>query len=446
MSDAVAWPALPVAERERRGDPCAMTESATTSPTGADPRVRFATRVASIPGSIIDRSVGLLQAQTHDVIRFAMGSPAEEAIPVEALREIGDRVAADGGATTFDYGPTEGEAALRRVLPRMLADHAGLAVEPAELLVTTGGMQGLDLTAKLFVERGDLVVVEAPTYTNGAAAITSYQGEVLEVPVDADGLDVERMEELVDAAGRRPSLIYVIPTFQNPGGTTLSLARRKRLIELAAAWGSVILEDDPYGFLHFGERPLPTLRELAVGRATVVHVGTFSKILAPGLRVGWVVADPAIVAHMTDARQGMDTCTNVPLQRVAAEFVECGLLDAHLARLRGEYRERKEAMQAALEARFGGTGASWSDPAGGFFLWMRLPATVDTTALFPVALEHGVAYIPGSAFTVAEGRFRSDLRLCFASSAPSRIAEGVERLHRAIVALAGEGYASEGDR
>jgi 2-aminoadipate transaminase len=389
----------------------------------------YAARARGITGSVIDSSTSLLADQRHDVVRLAMGSPAPEQIPSATFAELLAELAAVGH-DAFDYGPTEGDHQLRGALRAFLANH-GTPVSPEQLLITSGGMQGLDLVCKLFVGPGDLVAVESPTYTNGTATIAGYEGEMLEVPGDEDGMDVDALAELVRERGVPPKLIYTIPTFQNPSGATLSLARRKQLIELAAEWDAVVLEDDPYSLLRFEGEPLTGLRELGEGRARVIAVHTFSKILAPGLRVGWVIAEPDVVARMVDARQSMDTCTAPPMQRLVARFLADGLADAHLDGLSVAYRERKGAMQRALEEELGPLGAQWTDPHGGFFLWLTLPEPIDTQALFPAALAEGVAYIPGPAFSIS-GRFVNALRLAFSAEPPHRAHEGVRRLHAAI--------------
>ena len=389
----------------------------------------YAPRTRGITGSVIDASTSLLGNQTHDVVRLAMGSPAREAIPSATFGALLAELETDHGA--FDYGPTEGDRRLRAALLEFLAANGSRAADDDELLITSGGMQGLDLACKLFVGRGDLVAVESPTYTNGTATISGYEGEMIEVPCDADGMDVEALARLADEHGAPPKLIYTIPTFQNPAGTTLSLERRERLIELAGAWGSVVLEDDPYSLLRFEGEDLPSLRDLGVGRARVIAVHTFSKILAPGLRVGWVLAEPEVIARMVDARQSMDTCTAPPMQRLVARFLNDGLADEHLARWRVEYHDRKVAMQQALAEELGDFGASWTDPHGGFFLWLTLDERIDTQALFAAALAEGVAYIPGRAFSIG-GRFGNALRLAFSAEPPGRAREGVRRLRRAI--------------
>jgi 2-aminoadipate transaminase len=389
----------------------------------------FSTRAAGIHGSAIDSSTSLLQSQTHDIVRMAMGSPSPEAVPSAEFAAVASEIFDPGAPDVFDYGPTEGEANLRTLLLEFLERQQGVAPEPEELLITSGGMQGLDLTCKLFVDPGDVVAVEAPTYTNGTDVITGYGGAVLEIPTDGEGLDVAALRDL--GAAQPPKVIYTIPNFQNPSGATMSLSRRLELVELAERWGALILEDDPYRQLRFSGEDLPSLQHLAAGNVRVVGVHTFSKILAPGLRVGWVTADPETIGRMIDAKQGLDTCTNVPMQRLVARFMSRGLLDAHILRLRPEYRERRDRMQQRLQEHFSDLGATWTQPEGGFFLWLTLPEEVDTEALFAVALAEGVAFIPGCAFSVSR-RFPNALRLAFSACSGERTDLGIRRLRTAV--------------
>ncbi|HEV3034356.1 MAG TPA: PLP-dependent aminotransferase family protein [Solirubrobacteraceae bacterium] len=389
----------------------------------------FSTRAAGIHGSAIDSSTSLLQSQAHDIVRMAMGSPSPEAVPSAEFAAVASEIFDPGAHDVFDYGPTEGEANLRTLLLEFLERQHGVAPAPEELLITSGGMQGLDLTCKLFVDPGDVVAVEAPTYTNGTDVITGYGGAVLEIPTDGEGLDVAALRDL--GAAQPPKVIYTIPNFQNPSGATMSLPRRLELVELAERWGALILEDDPYRQLRFSGEDLPSLQHLAAGNVRVVGVHTFSKILAPGLRVGWVTADPETIGRMIDAKQGLDTCTNVPMQRLVARFMSRGLLDAHILRLRPEYRERRDRMQQRLEEHFTDLGATWTHPEGGFFLWLTLPEEVDTEALFAVALAEGVAFIPGCAFSVSR-RFGNALRLAFSVCSGERTDLGISRLRTAV--------------
>jgi 2-aminoadipate transaminase len=387
----------------------------------------YADRAAGLVGSVIDSSTSLLHRQTHDIVRFAMGSPAAEAVPSAILAGIA--AVELGLADAYDYAATEGDPPLRAALLEMLRGTSDETTAD-RLTITAGGMQGLDLFCKIFVDPGDLVMVESPTYTNGSATALSYGATLLEVPVDVDGMDVDELERLVAEAGRVPKAIYTIPTFQNPSGATLSLPRRHRLLELARSWGSMVIDDDPYGLLRFDGESLPTLRELGAGDPLVFAVRTFSKIVAPGLRVGWVDADPELGPLLINAKQAMDTCTNLPAQRLLTGFLVGGHLENHLVVQRAEYRRRKEAMHDALTEHFGDI-ARWTDPAGGFFLWVTLENGVSTADLFEVALAEGVAFIPGPAFSPT-GRFDDALRLCFASTAPDRIHEGIARLRRAV--------------
>jgi 2-aminoadipate transaminase len=387
----------------------------------------FAARAAGLVGSVIDSSTSLLHKQSHDVVRLAMGSPAAEAVPSEVLAGIAAVELSEPHA--YDYAATEGDPPLHAALLEMLRGTSDETTAD-RLTITAGGMQGLDLFCKIFVDPGDLVTVESPTYTNGSATALSYGATLLEIPVDDDGMDIDALEERVAAAGRTPKAIYTIPTFQNPSGVTLSLERRHRLLDLARDWGSMVLDDDPYGLLRFAGEPLPTLRELGAGDPLVFSVRTFSKIVAPGLRVGWVDTVPELAPLLINAKQAMDTCTNLPAQRLLTGFLTGGHMENHLAALRPEYKRRKEAMHAALREHFGDI-ARWTDPEGGFFCWVTLDNGVDTTELFERALAEGVAFIPGPAFSPT-GRFADALRLCFASTPPDRIFEGVARLRRAV--------------
>jgi len=389
----------------------------------------FAARAAQLTGSIIDSSTSLLAAQSHDIVRFAMGSPADEAVPLEAFQDI---LTSQLDHSSFTYGATEGEP----VLLDQLVEYLSTTSEPTShdrVIITAGGMQGLDLACKIFVDPGDLVIVESPTYTNGSATAASYGAELLEAPIDADGLVVEALPALVEKAGRTPKAIYVIPNFQNPSGTTLSASRRVLLLELAHKWNSVIIDDDPYGLLRFAGDDLPSFQSLSPGDPLLFSVRTFSKILAPGLRVGWVDTDPSVRELVINAKQAMDTCTNVPAQQLIAEFIRRGGLSEHLETIKALYLERKIAMTDSLRRNLGDR-VSITNPEGGFFLWVTLEGDdklTSTTELFKSALAEGVAFIPGSALSPS-GKFDDALRLCFASSTPDRIEEGVQRLTRAL--------------
>lgn len=408
---------------QKGGQAMAVDHVATRTP------LPLADRAAGLVGSIIDSSTSLLAVQTHDIVRFAMGSPADEAVPLAEFRDIAEQVINHSSMT---YGATEGEPVLLKALVEYLANTSNPTSED-RLTITSGGMQGLDLACKIFINPGDLVIVESPTYTNGSATALSYGAELLEAPIDENGLIVEALPYLVAATGRTPKVIYTIPNFQNPSGTTLSLERRHQLLELAHEWNAVIIDDDPYGLLRFQGDDLPSLQALSPGDPLLFSVRTFSKILAPGLRVGWVDTDPGLRQLVINAKQAMDTCTNVPAQQIVAEFILRGGLENHLASLRTEYKRRKDAMQKSLRRHLGDR-ITTTDPEGGFFLWLTLQgedARISTRKLFETALAEGVAFIPGPALS-ASGQFDDALRLCFASTTPERAEEGVIRLRRAI--------------
>lgn len=387
----------------------------------------LASRADGLVGSVIDSSTSLLAAQTHDIVRFAMGAPAAEVIPTEEFREIAGEVLTDA---SFTYGATEGEPDL---ITTVTEQFSSASSDPERIVITSGGMQGLDLAFKLFTDPGDLVVVESPTYTNGSGTALSYGADVLEVPVDDHGMDIDALETLVAESGRVPRMIYTIPNFQNPSGTTLSEDRRRRLLDLAHRWGAMILDDDPYGALRFSGDPVPGFREINPDDPLVFSVRTFSKILAPGLRVGWINADPRLRKLLIAGKQAMDTCANVPGQHIVNAYINRGGYGDHLTSLRTEYKRRKEAMDASI-TRHLGDRVRTTNPDGGFFLWVTLQGDVARVAsprLFEIALAEGVAFIPGPSLSPS-GQFQDAFRLCFASSTPERTEEGLQRLARAL--------------
>ena len=389
---------------------------------------RLARRSEQLLGSVIDSSTGLLASQPHDIVRFAMGAPEENLLPVAEL----DEAFSQASAGRYDYGESAGEPALRGEIIR-LSHSVGVDTSDERIVVTNGAMQGLDLAFKILTNPGDLVVVETPTYPNSYATAKSYEAEVVSAPCDSEGLVVEALPDLVAKLGRTPSVIYTIPTFQNPTGVTLSRERRVLLLELAEKWGSVIIEDDPYSMLRFEGEPVPSLLELSPGNPLVFRIQTFSKLFAPGLRIGWIDVDPELQRLAVNAKQAVDTCTNVPNQLAVARLLERGVLESHLGRLLPLYAERKGAMVEALRTTFG-ESVVHTEPEGGFFVWASFQgelAHLNTQDLFSAALAEGVAYVPGSAFS-HDTDLSNSLRLCFATSSPERIREGVERLQRAI--------------
>ena len=392
------------------------------------PEFPFARRSQHLLGSVIDSSTGLLASQTHDVVRFAMGAPEEDLLPVAELNEAFAATATG----RYDYGESAGDPTLREQIIR-LSHSVGVETSDDRIVVTNGAMQGLDLAFKLLVDPGDLVLVEAPTYPNGYSTAKSYEADLVSVPLDSEGLVVEAIPDLVAQLGKKPKIIYTIPTFQNPTGVTLSRERRALLLELAEQWGTIIIEDDPYSMLRFEGEGVPSLLELSPGNPSVFRIQTFSKLFAPGLRIGWVDVDPELQKLAVNAKQAIDTCTNVPNQLAVTQLLKNNVLESHLARLLPLYSERKNAMVEALESTFGDSIA-YTEPEGGFFVWASFVGElshVNTQDLFPTALAEGVAFVPGGAFS-HDTDLSNSLRLCFATSSPERIYEGVARLERSL--------------
>ena len=388
----------------------------------------LARRSEHLLGSVIDSSTGLLARQSHDIVRFAMGAPEEDLLPVAEL----DEAFAKAALGRYDYGESAGEPALREEIIR-LSHSVGVETSDDRIVVTNGAMQGLDLAFKLLVDPGDLVFVETPTYPNGYSTAKSYEAEVVSAPHDSQGLVVEALPDLVARLGRPPTIIYTIPTFQNPTGVTLSRERRVLLLELAEKWGTIVIEDDPYSMLRFEGDPVPSFLELSPANPLVFRIQTFSKLLAPGLRIGWIDVDPELQKLAVNAKQAVDTCTNVPNQLAVAHLLADNVLESHRARLLPLYAERKNAMIDALSSTFSDS-IRYTEPEGGFFVWASFVgelAHLNTQDLFPTALAEGVAYVPGGAFS-HDTDLSNSLRLCFATSSPDRIRDGVQRLQRSV--------------
>jgi 2-aminoadipate transaminase len=367
-----------------------------------------------------------------EVISFAGGLPAPEIFPVAEIQEAARRVLDDHGPAALQYSTTEGYLPLRELLVRHMARY-GIHVGPDNVLITSGSQQALDLIGKLLLNPGDLVLTEAPTFLGAIQAFTAYQAQFVTVPIDDEGLQVDQLEEALRAG---PKFLYVLPNFQNPGGVTLSLERRRRLIEMASRYGAPIVEDDPYGQLRYEGRHLPSLVQIdaelhgcANGehfRGGVLYLGTLSKILAPGLRIGWVVAPEEVIRKLVQLKQGTDLHTSTFTQMVAYETARGGFLDRHVRRIRKAYGERRDTMLAAMDHHFP-SGVRWTRPEGGLFLWVTLPPGLDSSDLLKDALARKVAFVPGAPFFPAGGG-TGTFRLNFSYCSPDRIEEGIARL------------------
>jgi 2-aminoadipate transaminase len=401
---------------------------------------RFAQRTQRMTSSLIRELLKLTEAP--DVISFAGGLPASDLLPKAEIDEAVRRLVKGGGDGPFQYGTTEGFTLLREFLVRQMSRY-GIRVGVENVLVTAGSQQALDLVSRLFVNPGDRILTEEPTYLGALQAFGACQAEFISVPADDDGLQVENLEERLRAG---PKFLYVLPNFQNPGGTTLSLERRRRLIELASHYGTPILEDDPYGQLRYEGDHLPPLVALdaefhgcANGEraftGNVLYLSTLSKTLAPGLRIGWVVAPESVIRKLVQIKQATDLHTSTFCQHVAYEVTRDGFLDRHVKRLRAVYRIRRDAMLAALERHFP-PDARWTRPKGGLFLWATLPKGFDTSELLKEALAEKVAFVPGSAFHPS-GCGHETMRLNFSHAETDIIEEGIRRLGRVLSRVSG---------
>ncbi len=404
----------------------------------------FATRTWGMRSSAMRDMMSL--TERPEVISLAGGLPETRTFPPELYAKLMSKVAAESTARALQYGPTEGMACTVDCVVQVMAAE-GTSVDPDEVLVTTGGQQVIDLMCKALIDPGDTIVAEAPTYPGAVPTFDAYQANVVQIEMDADGMPIDELETTLDrlqAEGRRPKLIYTIPNFQNPAGVTMSLARRRRLVEVARARELLVLEDNPYGLLRYEGDPLPTLHSLDAlaakrGGASdfVVYLGTFSKILSPGVRLGWAVAPRPVLEKLNLCKQGADLCSSPVTQLfVAAYFEERGGASppgwlAHLESLKVLYRARRDAMLEALGEHFG-PAARWTKPQGGLFVWATLPDYIDTTDLLARALEsEGVAFVPGRA-AYLDGRGASSMRLNFAGVPEEDIREAIRRIGKVV--------------
>ncbi|MER6348263.1 aminotransferase-like domain-containing protein [Streptomyces sp. NPDC001595] len=385
----------------------------------------LAARVSAIGGSPV-RDILAVTARP-EVINFAGGLPAPELFDAEGIAAAYRDVLAETPAQALQYSTTEGEPGLRAALAARTTVR-GLPTDADDLLVTTGSQQALSLLATALLEPGDTVLVEDPCYLAALQAFGFAGARILPVPGDADGMDPRALEELV--VRERPKMLYTVPTFQNPTGRTLPAARRAAVAAVAARRGLWIVEDDPYGELRFEGERVPWIAAHDDARDRTVLLGSFSKVMAPGLRLGWLRAPAALRRACAVAKQAADLHTPTVNQLAAARYLADRDLDAHVARVARAYGERRDAMLAGLPDALP-EGSVWNRPEGGMFLWVRLPESYDTTALLPKVVEHDVAYVPGAPFH-AGNPDRATLRLCFVTQTPEEITEGLRRLARGL--------------
>jgi 2-aminoadipate transaminase len=391
----------------------------------------FATRLQNVETSAIREIFKLLGKP--GLISFAGGFPDPALFDSDGIREATAQVLSGPGAgAVLQYGATEGWGPLRESLTAHLAKK-GITAKPEEIITTTGSQQGLDLLGKTMINPGDKVIVEGPTFLATIQCFRLYGADIVSAPIDADGVQVDVLEQLI--IQHKPKLVYLIPTFGNPSGAMLSLARRQRVLELAVQHKVLVVEDDPYGELYFGEPPPPTLMALSThvpgSRDWLAYCGSFSKVLSPGIRVGWMVAPPALLANAVMCKQFSDAHTSNLSQAIAAQYLGMNRLDTALATVRSTYAQRAQTMASCLQRELG-EALSFNPPQGGMFFWTRLTAPgADANAFAKRAIEQLVAFVPGTPFYATQAD-PATLRLSFATADQAKIEEGVGRLGRAL--------------
>jgi len=395
---------------------------------------RFAHRTEGMSGSAIRELLKF--SSLPDVISFGGGLPAPDVFPIQKFIEASDTVLKEMGDRALQYGTTEGYQPLRELIAHNAIEY-GIPISSDNVLITSGSQQALDLLGKIFINRGDRVLTESPTYLGAIQAWNAYGAKYLTVTSDDDGMQTEHLEELIDTYVK---FMYVLPNFQNPTGVTLSHERRKQLVETANRYSVPIIEDDPYGQLRYEGEHLPPVvvmddelrsNKVPAYRGNVIYTSTFSKILAPGLRLAWVIAPVEVIEKLVQVKQGADLHTSTFTQYIAYEVIrEPSWMKNHIQMIRKVYRERRDVMLKALE-EFMPDGTRWTHPKGGLFLWVSLPKGYDTNKIFPKAIEQKVAYVPGTAFH-PNGGGENTMRLNFSYSKPEIIYEGIQRLAKVV--------------
>ena len=396
--------------------------------------LHFADRLQNVETSAIRELFKLLGKP--GIISFAGGFPDSALFDVEGIRAASNAALDQEPGAALQYGATEGYQPLREQLSAFMASKGAQGVAPENLIVTTGSQQALDLLGKTLISPGDKVIVEGPTFLATIQCFRLYGAELISAPIDGNGVQTDALEKLI--VEHRPKFVYLIPTFGNPSGAMLSLERRKKVLEMAVKYQTVVVEDDPYGDLYFGDAPPPSLLALSASvpgsRELLVHCGSLSKVLSPGLRVGWMIAPAELLAKATMCKQFSDAHTSTFAQATAAQYLKAGRMPATLAKVRAVYAERAQAMGDALRQQLG-EAITFVQPQGGLFVWARLTGAGgkvgDGNVLAKRAIEQGVAFVPGTPFFCAHPD-AATLRLSFATVGVDKIREGVARLAQAL--------------
>jgi len=400
---------------------------------------RYAHRMQKMGSSVIRELLKL--TEQPDIISFAGGLPAPKVFPVKQFQEACNNVLEQQGPQALQYSTTEGYLPLREMIARHTARYS-VEVTAENIMITSGSQQALDFIGRLFLNRGDYIVVESPTYLGALQAWNAYGAQYIPVRSDENGMVVDELEAALRIG---PKFIYILPNFQNPSGSTLSLERRQKLIEIADKYGVPIVEDDPYGQLRYEGEHIPSVMALDSEyrgpngghySGNVIYLSTFSKLLAPGLRLAWVIAPPQVITKLVMAKQAADLHTSSFIQYVAYEVAKGGFLDEHVKLIRSVYKERRDVMVEMMEEMFP-AGVTWSKPLGGMFLWGNLPEGMDSAEVLKRAIEKKVAFVPGEAFH-PNGGGKNTMRLNFSYSAPEIIREGITRMGTTLKELISE--------
>ncbi|MGW6129039.1 aminotransferase-like domain-containing protein [Cellulomonas sp. NPDC055163] len=425
--------------------------------SGTSPTTAAGTRLDPWLGAYADRTHGMRASEIRalfavanrpEVVSLAGGMPNLDGLPLDVIADVAQRVVATRGTTALQYGSGQGDETLREQILEVMRLE-GIHAHPDDVVVTTGSQQALDLVTRLFVNPGDVVVAEAPSYVGALGVFRAYQADVVHVPLDGHGLVPAALEETLSrlaAEGRRVKLLYTVPNFHNPAGVTLSAERRPQILEICRRYGVLVLEDNPYGLLGFDGDPIPAMRSL--DEDGVIYLGSFSKTFAPGYRVGWAVAPHAVREKLVLASESAILCPSNASQLAISAYLTTCDWRGQVKAFREMYRERRDAMMGALAEHL--PDATWTVPDGGFYTWVRLPDGLDAKAMLPRAVTARVAYVPGTAF-YADGQGSDHMRLSFCYPTPERIREGVRRLagvvagESELVSLFGAGLGSTRD-
>ena len=421
-----------MSDKQRNADRASANRAAVATGTRLDPWYN----------TYADRALGMRQSEVRslfavanrpEVVSLAGGMPNIEGLPLEFLAEMSSRLLRDRGASILQYGSGQGSDELREMIVEVMRPD-GIRGHADDVVVTTGSQQALDLISQIFVNPGDVVLAEAPSYVGALGTFRAYQANVVHVPMDSEGLVPEELERVIDeleAEGKPIKFLYTIPNFHNPGGVCLSAERRPRIAEICQRRRILVVEDNPYGLLGFDGDPIPAIQ--SINPDGVVYLGSFSKTFAPGYRIGWALAPTAVAARLTLANENALLCPSTFAQLSINEYLRTYDWYQQVKEYREMYRERGCAMQAALEEYM--PMCSWNSPEGGFYTWVRLPEGLDAQAMLPRAVTNLVAYVSGTAF-YADGQGRDHMRLSFCYPTPERIREGVQRLARVVRAEA----------